>query len=338
MSPAISKILINIVGALFGNVFNINKDLVKDARGDIYLAIKGLSKMSGAQLRAFLAAVPIFISFVIVLIKNRDKFDAQKELMIVGAAAVLTTICSWIVVVVLTTTAVQVSIAFAMPVVGIPLLISTTAFVFSVVVFLVWIVMFALNTVFYNNDDFNYIKQQFLGDEQRKLFDGVNNAAVGIEEKDTDDMKLEKQGKFNPIGELVSRSMVARGEKIGQENTGNPEKLVRKLEKIESKSFAGLKERLEKLRNLEEAREKRANEERIRVEAEQKAQEERRLARENATNLIRRIVKRIVFTVVLSALIVAVYAAIYPERMSNFWTLLDSTAETVGIPVRLDVR
>lgn len=317
MSGTVATIAANIVGAVFEWVFKANKDVVRSARTDIYSAVKGLSKLSGKQLREFLAAIPIFVSFVIVLVENRKKLDAQKELIIIGAGAALGTICTWLVVSVLTATTVQLSLAVAWPMLGVPLLVSTSAFIFAIVVFLVWAIVFALNTALSSNENFRHIRDQFLKPKSIEMLGLVSDTIAGVEANDTAEQKHEKRSKLSSIGEVVNEALSAQGEKA------NTEAVVENLKRrIDNNSFSGLNDRLDRLNRAAEAREKRDHEEAAKREIEAQKREERSRAVARAGDIIVPTVKTAVLILCFITVAAIAYSYIYPDRAGYFWSLV----------------
>lgn len=206
-------ISLKILGSIFGWVFNVSKSAIGDTKEDIYSAVKALARMEGGKLREFLAAVPIFVLFIRELVIRRKELGAQSELMVLGAGTVLGALLTSVVVAVMSSLAFQAVLLFTWPFIGIPLLLATSLTIFSVVVFLVWIMIFALNSTFSDNSVFIAIRDQFLPEKTRTL---LNTIQQQVEESGANLGTLES---------LVSESLTNHG------RDSSSEKIVEKLEK-----------------------------------------------------------------------------------------------------------
>lgn len=216
----IHSFVLTILGKIFGWIFQASKSATDDAKEDIFSAVKALVRIGGPTLREFLASVPIFVLFVRELVVRRKELGSQAELMVLGAGSALGVLLTSVVVTLMSGLAFQSLLLMTWPVVGIPLFFATSISIFSVVVFLVWIIVFVLNSAFSENPVFKEIRNRFLPESARALLDTLQ---VEVERSGAD---------LGTLSALVSESLNKRGE------DADGKKLVDRLEQVvESKLF-----------------------------------------------------------------------------------------------------
>jgi hypothetical protein len=124
----------------------------------------------------------------------------------------------------------QIALLMTWPAVGIPLFFATYATIFSVVVFLVWIIIFVLNSAFSENPVFIEIRNKFVPDSARALLDTIQ---FEVEQSRSD---------LTTLSTLVCESLNKRGV------NADGKLLVARLEQVaESK----LSKRLQSIGNYE---------------------------------------------------------------------------------------
>lgn len=216
----IHSLALAILGKIFGWIFQTSRAAIDDAKEDIFSAVKALFRIGGPKLREFLASVPIYVLFVRELVVRRNELGSKAELMVLGAGSALGVLLTSIVVTLMSGLAFQSLLLISWPLVGIPLFFATSISIFSVVVFLVWIIVFVLNTAFSKNPIFLEIRDKFLPEEARGLLDTLQ-------------AEVEKSGAdLDTLSSLVSESLNKRGK------GADGKKLADRLEQVvESKLF-----------------------------------------------------------------------------------------------------
>ncbi len=195
----IHSFALTLLGKIFSWLFQTSKDATDNAKEDLFSAVKALVRIGGSKLREFLAAVPIFVLFVRELVVRRKELGSDAELMVLGAGSVLAVLLTSVVVTLMSGLAFQSLLLMTWPVVGIPLFFATSISIFSVVIFLVWIIIFVLNSAFSENSIFIEIRNKFIPDSARALLDTLQ-------------IEVEKSGaNLNALSALVSESLNKRG-------------------------------------------------------------------------------------------------------------------------------
>lgn len=209
-----SAIVLRIIEVAFRWVFKTSKETSEKAKQDLVVAVGSLAKMGVARLREFLAAIPMFVLFVRELIIRRKEFEAQSELMLVGAGAALTTLLTIFFVGTLSALPTQIALILAYPLLGIPLLFATGLTLSALVVFLVWIIIFVLNLAFADSLIFRDVRDRFLTKKTQEILIEVQNQ---IENSGAD---------LTSLSAVVEQSLIDRGAK------GNAEKVEGKLRQV----------------------------------------------------------------------------------------------------------
>jgi hypothetical protein len=216
----IHSVALTLLGKIFGSIFQTSKVATDDAKEDLFSAVKALVRIGGPKLREFLASVPIFVLFVRELVVRRKELGSEAELMVLGAGSALGVLLTSVVVTLMSGLAFQSLLLVTWPVVGIPLFFATSISIFSVVVFLVWIIVFVLNSTFSANPVFMEIRNRFLPESARALLDTLEEE---VKQSEAD---------LDALSALVSESLNRRGVDT------DGKKLVDRLEQVvESKLF-----------------------------------------------------------------------------------------------------
>lgn len=223
----IQSAFLTLLGKIFAWIFQTSKIATDSAKEDIFSAVKALILIGGPKLREFLASVPIFVLFVRELVVRRKELGSQAELMVLGAGSALGILLTSVVVVLMSGLAFQSLLLMTWPVVGIPLFFATSISIFSVVVFLVWMIIFVLNSAFSENSIFMEIRNRFIPESTSALLDTLQ-------------MEVEKSGAdLNALGALVSESLNKRGVKA------DGKKLEERLEQLSESKL------LQRFRNID---------------------------------------------------------------------------------------
>jgi hypothetical protein len=208
------KTLLFIFGKMFQRIFKTNSEVFERAQSDIFAAAKAVMGLSGEQIRDFLAAVPIFLKFVTKLVERRHEFGNKAQLLIVGAGVVLGSLPIFLTLSVIGSLPFQIFFIFANPALGIPLFVSTQAFMCAATVFLTWIVIFVLNSAFSDNPVFQEVRDEFLSPNERDILNTVQEVVQ------------DSGAEIDKLSDIVSEGLGMRGERV------DPEKIEVQLDKV----------------------------------------------------------------------------------------------------------
>jgi hypothetical protein len=191
--------ILSVLGTIFSWVFKTSKETTQSAKEDIFKATIALSNIGGKRLREFLSAVPMLILFVRELVVKRKQFDAKSEMMILGAGVALGTLFTISIFSALSSISLQAMLLFTYPIVGIPLFFATQSVLVAIVVFLVWLIAFVLNTAFATSANFVEIRNRFLPESTQEMLESVQSEVA----HSGADLQL--------LNEVVTQSLNQRG-------------------------------------------------------------------------------------------------------------------------------
>ncbi|OFZ66061.1 MAG: hypothetical protein A2V79_10650 [Betaproteobacteria bacterium RBG_16_56_24] len=156
------SIATRLTSTVFSRVFRASKDVTRDLAPQLNAAVRSVSKIGVKRVKEFIAAVPIFILFVRELLRQRDQVESQKQLIIIGAAAALSTLGLVLLGGLLSSLPVQLLLLFTHPWVGVPLLVSGWSVIASIMLVIVWLIIYVLNLVLKDDPAYQRIRDQFL--------------------------------------------------------------------------------------------------------------------------------------------------------------------------------
>lgn len=156
------SIATRLTSTVFSKVFRASKDVTRDLAPQLNAAVRSVSRIGVKRVKEFIVAVPIFILFVRELLRQRDHVDAQKQLIIIGAAAALSTLGLVLLGGLLGSLPVQLLLLFTHPWIGVPLLVSGGLVIASIMLVLVWLIIYVLNLVLADDPVYLRIRDQFL--------------------------------------------------------------------------------------------------------------------------------------------------------------------------------
>lgn len=136
--------------------------MTRDLAPQLNAAVRSVSRIGVKRVKEFIVAVPIFILFVRELLRQRDHVDAQKQLIIIGAAAALSTLGLVLLGGLLGSLPVQLLLLFTHSWIGVPLLVSGGLVIASIMLVLVWLIIYVLNLVLADDPVYLRIRDQFL--------------------------------------------------------------------------------------------------------------------------------------------------------------------------------
>jgi len=214
-----------LVSTVFSRVFRASKDVIRESRPQLDSIVINVSKIGVKRIREFVAALPIFILFVRELLRQRHQVEAQKQLLIIGAAAALSTLGLVVLGSLLSSLPFQLLLLVTHPFVGLPLLLSESLVISSIMVVLVWLIIYVLNLALADDLAYQRIRKEFLpASAQSALADvqaeieggGVDLARLSavVEERlrergvGADTKKLEKQ--LRRVEKRIRRKVLPR--------------------------------------------------------------------------------------------------------------------------------
>jgi len=151
-----------LVSTVFSRVFRASKDVIRESRPQLDSIVINVSKIGVKRIREFVAALPIFILFVRELLRQRHQVEAQKQLLIIGAAAALSTLGLVVLGSLLSSLPFQLLLLVTHPFVGLPLLLSESLVISSIMVVLVWLIIYVLNLALADDLAYQRIRKEFL--------------------------------------------------------------------------------------------------------------------------------------------------------------------------------
>lgn len=150
------------ISAIFSRVFKAPREATRELGAQLGPAVQGVSRIGTKRLKEFLAALPIFVMFVLELLRQRQQLQAQKQLMIIGAAAALSTLGLLFLGALMSSLPVQFLLLFTHPFIGVPLLFSSSLVITSVIAVMVWLIVYVLNITLADDPTYQKIREQFL--------------------------------------------------------------------------------------------------------------------------------------------------------------------------------
>lgn len=163
------KIFGVILVRLFGFIFKTSKEASQTAGDELMQMFTAISKIGGIRIKEFLATIPIFIEFFLHLIKEKDKLENGRQLLLVGAAAALSSLIGFLVVSVLGSWAVQLALIVSFPLLGIPLFLTTGLAITTIIVLFVWLVIFVLNKALAADPAYQEIRDKYLTKDAKQI-------------------------------------------------------------------------------------------------------------------------------------------------------------------------
>lgn len=216
---------IKAAAAVFSRVFQASRESTKSIAPQLEQGLKSLSKIGTTKMKEFLVAIPLLVQFVIVLVRNREKFESQKKLLIIGVAATLATLLLTALSFTLGSTIFQFGLLFVHPLAAFALFSSEKLLITSIVVFLTWLIIYVLNTALADDPQFKEIRDGFLPQSAQEILNEVQN-------------EVENGGlaKLDELRKVVEQHLMANGSKA------DVTKVERQLQRIErrlkGKAFA----------------------------------------------------------------------------------------------------
>jgi len=221
------KILAFILTRLFGFIFKASKETAQSAGGDLVRVFSAISRIGAYRTKEFLATIPIFVEFFLYLMKERDKLDKRRQLLLVGAAAALSSLVGFLIVSVLGSWTVQVALMISFPLLGVPLFFATGLAITTIIVLFIWLVVFVLNKALSDDPAYQAIRDGYLPTQVRQVLTDIEamvNDGQGAETTATPDASDPRT-----LYELVEVQLLEQGEKADVAD------VVNRLEKIEKK-------------------------------------------------------------------------------------------------------
>lgn len=209
------KIPVRLISTVFSRVFRTSTEVTRKISPQLGAAVQGVTKIGAKRLKEFISALPIFILFLRELLRQRNQVQAQKQLAIIGAAAALSTLGLVVLGGVLSSLPVQVVLLFTHPFVGIPLLVSGGLVITSIMVVLVWLIIYVLNFMLEDDPAYQRIREQFLPASTQ---DVLTDIQAEIESSGAD---------LQALRTVVEERLMVRGSKA------DAEKLEKNLQRLE---------------------------------------------------------------------------------------------------------
>jgi hypothetical protein len=172
-------------------------------------AVRSISKLGIKRVREFILAVPIFILFVRELLRQRDQVDAQKQLIIIGAAAAISTLGLVLLGGLLGSLPVQLLLLFTHPWIGAPLLVSGGLTIASIMLVLVWLIIYVLNRVLAGDPAYQRIREQFLPPSAQEILSDLQ-AEIESSGADLDALRVVVEEKLKARGSKADANQLER--------------------------------------------------------------------------------------------------------------------------------
>lgn len=210
------SIATRLTSTVFSRVFRASKDVTRDLAPQLNAAVRSVSKIGLKRVKEFIAAVPIFILFVRELLRQCDQVESQKQLIIIGAAAALSTLGLALLGGLLSSLPVQVLLLFTHPWVGVPLLVSGWSVIASIMLVIVWLIIYVLNLVLKDDPAYQRIRDQFLPPSAQEILSELQ-------------VEIESGGaNLDALRAVVEEKLKVRGSKA---DANKLEKELQRLEK-----------------------------------------------------------------------------------------------------------
>lgn len=156
------------------SIFGFNRRAGKDVKSDVKETLGFLVSLSGKRVREFIFAVPVFLTFIKELVKRREEFETEHQLVMAGVGVMLGSLPIYIVLFTLSSLPVQMSLAASMPLIGVPLLAASTTFLFTLGAFLFWLLIYILNGMFSSHEIYVDVRNRFLPQHEREIIDNIS--------------------------------------------------------------------------------------------------------------------------------------------------------------------
>lgn len=220
------KVPASLISAVTSRVFSASKEVTRQLGPQLSVAVQSISKIGAKRMKEFIVALPTFVLFVRELLQHRGEIQVQKQLVIIGAAAALSTLGLVVLGGVLSSLPVQLILLFTHPWIGIPLLVSGGLAITVVIVVLVWLIIYSLNFVLADDPAYQQIRDQFLPPSAEAVLADVQ-------------AEIERGGSdLQTLRTVVEEHLKVRGSKADAKKL---EKELLRLEKrFKSKAFARL--------------------------------------------------------------------------------------------------
>lgn len=231
------SIATRLTSTVFSKVFRASKGVTRDLAPQLNAAVRSVSRIGVKRVKEFIVAVPIFILFVRELLRQRDHVDAQKQLIIIGAAAALSTLGLVLLGGLLGSLPVQLLLLFTHPWVGVPLLVSGGLVIASIMLVLVWLIIYVLNLALADDPVYLRIRDQFLPLSAQEI---LSDLQTEIESGGAD---------LDALRAVVEEKLKARGSKA---DANQLERDLQRLEKrFRSRVYAKLADAAEQSESAE---------------------------------------------------------------------------------------
>lgn len=198
-----------LVSTVFSRVFRAPKDDTRKLMPQLEAAVRSISKLGIKRVREFILAVPIFILFVRELLRQRDQVDAQKQLIIIGAAAAISTLGLVLLGGLLGSLPVQLLLLFTHPWIGAPLLVSGGLTIASIMLVLVWLIIYVLNRVLAGDPAYQRIREQFLPPSAQEILSDLQ-AEIESSGADLDALRVVVEEKLKARGSKADANQLER--------------------------------------------------------------------------------------------------------------------------------
>lgn len=210
------SIATRLTSTVFSRVFRASKDVTRDLAPQLNAAVSSVSKIGVKRVKEFIVAVPIFILFIRELLRQRDQVESQKQLIIIGAAAALSALGLVLLGGLLSSLPVQLLLLFTHPWVGVPLLVSGWLVIASIMLVIVWLIIYVLNLVLKDDPAYQRICDQFLPPSAQEILSELQ-------------VEIESGGaNLDALRAVVEEKLKVRGSKA---DANKLEKELQRLEK-----------------------------------------------------------------------------------------------------------
>jgi len=223
------KVTTKVASAIFSRVFSVSKEVMQKAGPQLNAMVRSVLSISKGKVKEFIAALPILILFVRELLRQRHQAQAQKQLIIIGAAAALSALGSVVLGVVLSSLPFQLLLLFTHPFLGLPLLASESFVIAAVITALVWLIIYVLNNGLADDPAYQKIRDEFLPPSTRSILDEMQ---VEIETGEAD---------LGILTDVVGKYMKEKGAEA------DAEKLEGVLKRLEERTKGKLRILLDKI-------------------------------------------------------------------------------------------
>lgn len=214
---------------VFSKVFGSSKKEARSVAPTVGMAVQAISRFGTERVKEFFLALPIFVLFVRELLRQRHELEAQKQIVIIGAAASVSTLGIVVLVGVLGSLPVQLLLLVSHPYLGVPLLVTQGLTIALIVTVLVWLVVYVLNFVLEGDATYQRIRAQIIPPNAQQMLAELQSE---IERSGADLRSLRK---------VVQKELIERGSKA------DARKVEKTLARLEKRIHRRLSDQFEKV-------------------------------------------------------------------------------------------